>query len=164
MPIILDTNCFPEVFSATEYAPIKKWIIEWPWMIVYWWDKFIWELKQSERVLTLLGNFSKLGKVIKCPSIDVDNEQSKIEVIVTDPDFDDPHIIALAKVSKTLLVATKDKRSIRFVTDSSFYWSSKLTPKIYSWLSNAVLLSKKYIHKSNKDKCKTLKKTERPNI
>lgn len=164
MPIIIDTNCFPLFFEDLEYLPLRKWIIDWPWMIVYWGNKFNSELEKNERVLNLLINFSKIWKTIRGNTKLIDDEQSKIELLISDPDFDDPHLIALSKITKTLLIATKDKRSIKFLTRPSLYSSNKLIPKIYSWKRNKSILNKANIHRSNKTKCKILRNCEKPVI
>ncbi len=167
MAVIIDTNCFTLVFTNPKYISLKNWIVNWPWMIVLWWKCYYDELALSNKaILPLLKEFSKIWKVLKYDDAIIDSEQFKIETLETDPDFDDPHIIALAVISKVLIVATNDKRSMKFIKDRKFYSTSKLIPKIYSWTTKnpATILNISNIHSSNRWKCKILKNSEKPNI
>ena len=85
----------------------------------------------------------------------VDAEQARIEKMVTDDDFDDPHIPAIVIVSKCKIICSVDARSIKYVAQSKLYPKGIDIPKYYTGVKNKNLLCDKYIHDSYKplNKC-----------
>lgn len=160
MCVIVDTNTFGPVFNSKnekhqEFKPVLDWVLYGKGKFVIGGSKYMGELSKAKRYLSLLRtlNMNK-NKIVRLDDGQVDNEQKRIEALVTDPDFDDPHLPAMVIVSKCQVICSDDTRSIRFVTDPKLYPDGVKTPKYYTGKRNCDLLSDKYID----DKYKPLNK------
>lgn len=163
MCVIVDTNCFASVFDTksakhAEFSPVLDWILNGKGKLVYGGTKYIQELSKTKylKIFNILN--SKAKKVIVVDSVKVDEEQKRIESLITDPDFDDPHLPAIVIVSKCEVICTEDTRSVRFVTDGSLYPKGTNIPKYYTSSRNKNLLCDKYINKVYKPLKKCAKK------
>lgn len=159
MCIILDTNILSCVFSSTsirheDFEPVLKWITAGHGRIVYGGEKYKAEISKTPylKIFSILNTFNR---TIPLNDVLVDNEQHFIESIENDPDFDDPHIIAMVRVSGCKLICSNDIRSIRFVSDKKFYTSPIKPPKFYTKKRNRSLL--KDINIPTKYRCNNLK-------
>lgn len=157
MCIIIDTNTWAEVFDATakehnEFKPVLDWIAGENGIgrIVCGGTTYINEIPKKYRKLLKLYNDQR--KAIMIDSEVVDAQEIIIKDMVKNPDFDDPHIVALVRASGCRLVCTNDKRSFDFITGKDveakqFYSKEFLRPKIYHSSKNTDLLTKKNIPK-----------------
>ena len=151
MCIIIDINCLASVFERTsakhsEFEPVLNWILSGKGKIILGGTKYIEELKKTPKylkIIRLLGSSSK--KVIVIDKNKVDEEQAKIELLIIDKDFDDPHLPAIVIVAKCMLICSDDSRSTKFVTKSEIYPNGVTVPKYYMGLRNINLLCDKYI-------------------
>jgi rRNA-processing protein FCF1 len=147
MCIIIDANVFGSVFNTgskyhIEFKPIRDWIIEKDGRVVYGGTKYIKELCISGlyklyKDLRVGGRASRIDKEL------VDRKQREIELILSHPDFNDAHIIALVITSGCRLVCTQDKSFYPFLKNRRVYPQHFKTPKIYSGKKNRGLISKK---------------------
>ena len=164
MCVIVDTNCFASVFDSTsarhsEFSPILDWIINGKGKLIYGGSKYIQELEKSKKYLKIFSLLnSKAKKVVVVDRQKVDEEQSRIENLVIDPDFDDPHLPAIVIVAKCEIICTEDTRSVRFITDGRLYPKGVSIPKYYTSRRNTDLLCDKYINKRYKPLTKCAKK------
>lgn len=160
MCVIVDTNTFGPVFNDkdakhADFEPILHWVLYGKGKFVIGGSKYMGELKKAKRYLHLFGILNSYkDKIIKLDDQLVDNEQKRLETMVTDPDFDDPHLPAMVIVSKCQIICSDDTRSIRFVTDPRLYPDGVKTPKYYTGIRNRNLLCDKYVD----DKYKPLNK------
>lgn len=151
MPIIVDANCLSSVFDKTcndhsEFEPVFDWIINGKGKMIYGGAKYLKELSHCKRILPLINHLKNhKNKVIVLDSKRVDDLQKDIEALVDDPDFDDPHLIAMIAVSGCRLLCSKDERSERFILDKTLYPNGSKPPKYYKSKKNANLLSDSYI-------------------
>lgn len=144
MCIILDINILSSVFSQAamkheEFEPVLKWITEGHGRVVYGGTKYKKELRKTPylKIFSLLNIYNR---AIPLNDEEVDQEQQYVESLENDPDFDDPHIIAMVRVSGCKLLCSNDTRSIRFIRDKKFYTRPIRPPKFYTKRRNSSIL------------------------
>ena len=145
MAIIVDTNCFSRVFSRTnkehkDFVPVLDWIIYGNGFLVYGGSKYKKELVESATFFKLFRMLRDYHKAVPFPDDLIDKFQKKYEAMIQDPDFDDPHLPAIVRVSKCRLICTKDNRSKRFVTSPDMYPKHFHAPKYYTGLRDQDIL------------------------
>ncbi|MGB0930888.1 MAG: hypothetical protein ACPGVB_08940 [Chitinophagales bacterium] len=136
MCVIVDVNILGGVFDKNhsrfeDYEPIKKWVLEGKGKLVVGGSKYGEELKRVERYAKLIAELAKLGKVVVLKKQNVDNHQVVIEGKEKDPDFDDPHLIAMVVESGVRILCSDDKRADKFIKKRKFYPKGKKPPIIY---------------------------------
>lgn len=143
MPIIIDVNSIPAVFGPdssdhSDFEPVKNWIENGRGKMVYGGTKYIQELMLMRRYLTVLSQLRTARKIVvlKNEKVDADCEQ----VCSICGDFNDPHLVAIARVSGCRLICSKDREAYPFLVQRSFYQGICETPKIYSGSQNRDLL------------------------
>ncbi|KAF5038650.1 hypothetical protein DSECCO2_552070 [anaerobic digester metagenome] len=162
MAIIIDTNCFSNVFNRKsanhkEYKPVLDWIVQGKGVIVYGGSKYKNELKKAHKYLHILQLLRDIKKVHIGNSENIDRLQEEIEANRIDDDFDDPHLPAIVIDTKCRLICSEDKRSIPFVRDRNLYPNGFQIPVYYTGLRNKNILCDKYIHNDLKPLCKLRK-------
>ena len=151
MCVIVDTNCFANVFDPNsakfeEFKPVLDWVLEGKGKFIYGGTKYIEELKKARKFLKFFNVLkSKTNKVVVVDKERVDKEQERISQIITDKDFDDPHLPAIAIVARCQIICSVDTRSVRFVTLPNLYPKGVKIPRYYTGLRNKNLLSDNYI-------------------
>lgn len=150
MPVIIDTNCIAQVFSKSslnhkEFEPILNWILKGKGLMIMGGSKYKTELHKLHKYLKIIRYIKEAGKIYEGDCNLIDNYQKKVEEINTDPDFDDPHLVALAFITKCKIICSEDDRSIKHVTDSKYYPSGFRKPVYYKSSKNSDLLSEKYV-------------------
>jgi hypothetical protein len=145
MCIIVDTNVFSSVLdpesSDQNFKPIHDWIFSGNGKMVYGGKKYMEELTQSSKYVKIFNSLSRAGKTIHIVDAEVDDFQSKIEKIITDADFDDPHLIAIVAISGCRLICTKDSRCHKFLKIKEIYPKKSGVPKFYHNPSQRHLIS-----------------------
>lgn len=136
MCLIVDVNAFSCVFDKenkdhNKFEPIFEWIIHGKGKIIIGGAKYNKELRALSKYLRFLAAMNRAGKVVRLKDNCVDAEEARVRGLEADPDFDDPHLIAMVLVSGCRIVCTKDRRAIRFLKDRKFYSSVSLRPKVY---------------------------------
>lgn len=159
MAIIIDTNCFANVFSPksskhSEFKPVLEWILIGKGIMVYGGSKYKKELKKTPKYLRIIRLLKDVGKVLEGCQITIDEEQAKVEDLNEDADFDDTHLPAITIVTKCKLICSEDSRSIKHVTDRKYYPRGFSTPSYYTSSKNKSLLTDNYVDKSLKPLCK----------
>lgn len=159
MAIIIDTNCFANVFIRTsanheQFKPVLDWVVNGKGLFVYGGSKYLNELKKAPKYLPILRFLKDVNKVYKGNTDNIDRIQSEIEANITDTDFDDPHLPAIVIDTKCKLICSEDKRSITFVKDKALYPKGFSSPVYYTSSRNSDLLCDNYIHEDFKPLCK----------
>ena len=162
MAIIIDTNCFANVFNRKstnhkEYRPVLDWIVKGKGVVVYGGTKYIEELRKAPKYLPIMRLLREIDKVIIGNTENIDRLQAEIEANRIDVDFDDPHLPAIIIDTKCRLICSEDKRSIPFVRNRDLYPNGIHTPSYYTGLRNKNLLCDNYIHDDLKPLCKLKK-------
>lgn len=152
MCVIVDTNTFGPVFNEqnekhAEFKPVLDWVLHGKGKFVIGGSKYMGELKKASKYLKFFSVLAtyKTNKIITLKDADVDKEQERIEKMITDPDFDDPHLPAMVIVSKCQIICSVDTRSVKFVTDSQLYPKCIKVPCYYTGSRNKDLLCDKYV-------------------
>lgn len=145
MCIIIDANALGDVFNSNsqlhdEFKAVRDWILNGKGKVVYGGSKYRNELRRT-KYFKLIGQLKRARKAVVVDKEKVNAEQARIEALLTHPDFDDPHLIAIVCVSRCKLICSKDKRAYRFLKDKQFYPKGHDRPKIYSQKSNSDLLT-----------------------
>ena len=152
MCIIIDSDTFAAVFNAecaehAEFLPVYDWILEGKGKVVLGGSEYEAQLSRCGRYLNLFFELGKKGKVVVCPTDEIDQVQEELEAMVNRKQFDDAHIAAIVQVSGCKLVCTKDSRSLRFIKDPSLYRHPVRPPRIYSRAAHQHLLCDQNIAK-----------------
>lgn len=166
MAIIIDTNCFANVFNRksanhNEYIPVLNWIIKGKGIIIYGGTKYLAELRKTPKYLPIMRLLKDVNKVHVGNHANIDRLQAIIERNRVDADFDDPHLPAIIIDTKCRLICSEDKRSIPFVRDRALYPNGFATPSYYTSSRNGDLLCDNYIHADLKPLCKLKKEQMR---
>lgn len=145
MCIVVDPPTLIPMFKADDpehlnFAPVKEWIDTGPGKFVIGGKKFRAELMAVGTMIKLLTEFEKRGKVLRQNDADVDQHELTVRDIEPAKDFDDPHLVALVRVSGARLVCTRDQRSHKYLKESRFYEQTCGRPKIYTKAKNSSLL------------------------
>lgn len=165
MPIIIDTNCFSNVFSRNsakhnEFKPVLEWLISGNGMIVYGGQKYKGELKKASKFLKIFRLFKESGKVLIGNDFDIDILQQEIDKKNNVPEFNDTHLLAISISTKCQIICSEDTTSIKFVTDKKYSPKGFRVPVYYTSFQNKNLLCDKYVHKSLKPLSKMPKKIQ----
>jgi hypothetical protein len=126
MGVIIDVNRFHELFSsdiylktlASLYNPLGP-------RICYGGKKYLEEI--GEKNLKIIEEFSKINKTYKLNEKTINDKQSELETLFENPDFDDPHILAMCMICGCRLIISND---IRMKTPICHFFSEKKQPKL----------------------------------
>ena len=139
MCIVIDANTFSKVFnvkdsSHSEFEPVLDWIEKGKGKLVFGGSTYINEIGVRQRRILL--EYKKQGKVVTLDKSLVDSEEGVVKKLHTHKDFDDPHMVAIFRVSRCLLFCSGDKRANRFIKNQvknvDLYSGKAKPPKIYS--------------------------------
>ncbi len=163
MPIIVDTNCFANVFSRTsakhkDFEPVLSWVVEGKGLIIYGGTKYKRELKKAKKYLTIFRLLKEVGKVVYKLDDEIDELQNKIEAQKESSLFNDVHLLAISAVTKCRIICSEDTTSIPFVTDKKYLPKGTIKPVYYTSIKNKNLLCDKYVDDSLKPLC-TIKRS-----
>lgn len=164
MPVIIDTNCIASLFSKRDlrhkdFEPVLRWILSGKGMMVFGGTKYKQEIAKLHKYLPIVRLIKEAGKVLEGDSVLIDQYQQTVEEENDDDDFDDPHLVAIAFVTKCRVICSTDDRSIKHVTNSKYYPAKFKKPVYYKSTKNVNLLSDEYVDDSLKPLCKMSKKT-----
>jgi len=159
MPIIIDTNCFANVFSRSsskhaDFEPVLNWVLNGKGLIVYGGTQYKKELSKSNKYQYIFRLLKQTGKVIDKCDEEIDAIQAEIEEKVGNKDFDDIHLLAICLVTKCRIICSEDVRSIKFVCDKEYFPKGFKKPVYYTSEKNKDLLCDKYVSDNFKPLCK----------
>jgi len=142
MCIVVDTNRLASVLKKRtadheEFKPILNWIVNGRGAFVIGGTKYLCE---AIGFVKIFSELAKVNKVITINKQEVDREEAWAANQIHHPDFDDPHIIALLRVSGCKLICSSDARAYPFFKNKKFFSPVAKRPKIYSQKRNAALL------------------------
>lgn len=159
MAIIIDANCVANVFSKKavkheDFKPVLNWILLGKGLMIYGGTRYKKELAKTAKYLHIVRLLKEVGKAIEGSSMDIDKYQTRVEELCDDIDFDDPHLPAIAVVTKCKIICSEDTRSIPHVQNGKYYPNGFSTPVYYTSKKNKDLLTDKYVDKTLKPLCK----------
>ena len=110
MCLILDANCLHKVFPSTdkEFLPINLALTTSSAKLLYGGTKLLAEYKRVDSAWRMIVALDKAGRTRKVTDAEVDALESKLEA-TGQLQSDDPHVIALAKISGARLLCSHDK-------------------------------------------------------
>jgi len=164
MPIIVDTNCIANVFDTgsknhLKFKPVLDWIIKGKGKLVFGGTTYEKEMpKKYRRTFNIL---KKVSKTIEGDRKAIDQKEIENKNLIPDKDFDDPHIAAIAFISKCRLICSEDKRSIKFIKNKVLYSKDFVVPKFYTKAKNKDLLNDANIDDIYKPISKLAKKNQK---
>lgn len=165
MALILDTNCFANVFSPKsekhkEFKPVYNWIIYGKGILVYGGSKYKTELKKAVKYLHIFNLLKKVGKTYEGNNTNIDRLMNEVSSKIRNNNFDDPHLPAIVMDTKCIIICSEDHASIPFVTNPILYPNGFEKPKYYTGLRCVNLLSEKYVNDCLKPLCKMNKEQQ----
>jgi predicted nucleic acid-binding protein len=153
MCIIIDSCVLPKVFKKSDtqhekYREVCEWIISGEGTLVFGGTKFTNEIYNDHKwFIKALGLLLSHKKAKRIENKKVDDRQEIVERLETNPDFDDPHLVALIGVTGCRLICTGDDRAGKFLRKKALYPKGAKVPSIYKNSTNADLLVKANIGK-----------------
>lgn len=165
MALILDTNCFANVFSPksekhNEFKPVYDWIVSGKGILVYGGSKYKEELKKAVKFLKLFNLLKDSGKTYEGNCNNIDRLMAEVSGKISDKLFDDPHLPAIVLETKCVIICSEDHISIPFVTNPILYPKGFNIPKYYTGLKCTKLLTDKYVDDCFKPLCKMKKERQ----
>lgn len=123
-----------------KYLPVKNWVEKGIGKFVIGGSQYKLELSKIKSILPFLAEFERKGKIRRADDNAVDNEIPLIQRTEPSTDFDDPHLVALVRVSGCKLICIRDPRSHRFLRSGKLYKTLQCRPKLYTREKNVNLL------------------------
>ena len=139
MCVIIEANTAPRVFAQQpdpDFAPLLRWLLRGDGKLVTGGTNQA-ELFNVGRARAAIVELSRAGRTAIFPDSQIENEQTQIERRLT-LRSDDPHIIALGRVSRTRTLCTEDRDLMADFTDRRLIANPR--GKIYRNASHRALL------------------------
>lgn len=135
------------MFKSTDpehsvFAPVREWVTNGPGKFVLGGGKYRAELLSVRSILPILQELERRGKIIRRMDAEVDADEIEVKKIEPANDFDDPHLVALVRLTGCRLICLRDPRAHKFLRAPCFYRSASDRPKLYTRAKNATLLCK----------------------
>lgn len=145
MCIVVDPPLFIALFKDTDpdhgqFAPVLLWVTKGPGKFVLGGSTYNRELMNVKSILPSLVELERQRKLVRASQANVDIDEAVIKGIERCADFDDPHLVALIRVTGCKLVCVRDGRSHRFLRDTRFYHGIGARPSLYTREKNKHLL------------------------
>ena len=128
-----------------NFVPIRNWICSGPGKLVIGGTKYKSELMAVRSILSCILELERQGKVIRVCDVDVDSDETIVKKIEPANNFDDPHLVALIRLTGCKLICIIDPRAHKFLRSPRFYSSPKNRPSLYTRSKNSTLLTIKNI-------------------
>jgi hypothetical protein len=145
MCLVADPPTLVPIFKQADpdhaaFSPVKSWVISGPGKFVIGGSKYRAELNAVRSILPFLTELEKRGKIVRKSDAEVDAEERKVKLIEPSSDFDDPHLVALIRLTGCKLICVRDTRSHKFLRATRLYRVAKERPHLYTRAKNANLL------------------------
>ena len=126
--------------------PFLNWFILGSGQLVYGGTTYKNELIKVRYALNIIqrAHSLKRNKIIVCDDKSVDMNEKRIKGLITNKDFDDPHLIALVNVANCKVICTNDSRFHAYISIKQLYNKGVNIPSLYyNHTKHKQLLSKK---------------------
>lgn len=162
MCIILDACIISSVFNKNstnhnEYKPVLTWIIDGKGKIVYGGSKYLEEFRKLPRYRRIFTELKRSGKAVVLNKQDVDGLEKELILKISDPEFNDHHIISMIIISKCMLLCSSDHKAFKQIKNNKIYPNKVRPPRIYTGNRNSDLLCDRNIA----DICKPCQKGDK---
>lgn len=142
--IVIDSGAIPAVFgtpsSCNNFHEVREHLLKKLCPMVFGGDSFKRELATTAKYLGIINEFKKTGKLVTVSLDDkkINDEEKKVIRIGKNnkfKGFNDPHLIAILRISKCKGICTHDTEAHRFITNDAFFSTKK--PKIIGTRTSA---------------------------
>src|SRR5260370_40215365 len=147
MCLVIDICCIAVVFEGrskqhSKFVPVLNWI-NGNGRMIYGGSKYNAELGKARKFLPYVAELSRKRRTVQIPNADVDPIAAALKVKITDPQFNDEHLVALVIASRCCVVCTNDNSAITYLKRADLFagYDGVSRPKIFRG------------HKSHKDLC-----------
>ena len=144
MCMVIDANVFCSFFRTdapdhSEFAPALKWVTKGQGFLVYGGTKYKQELTCAPKYFQLFIELKNKNRVkeINCALVD---QHQRCVASLAENSCDDPHIIAIFRVSGCRIFCSNDKRSFEHIKNKKLYLKGQKIPLIYRKRKNMNLL------------------------
>lgn len=125
MCLVIDACCLAVVFDGgnkrhSAFAPVLQWINA-KGRMVYGGTKYNGELRKAPKFLPYIAELRKRRKTIQIPDTEVDPIAAQLKLKITDPNFNDEHLVALVIASRCCVVCTDDNVAIAYLKRSDLF-------------------------------------------
>lgn len=136
MALIIDTNRFNEFFEQPLYEKIRETLTKptGPKLLI---GGKTYRKELGEKRMKILEEYGNINKLITLSDDKVNTLENVLNDSYTHKDFDDPHIMAICKISGCRLIITND---IRMKTPIEHFFITKHRPKLITSDSNIDLI------------------------
>lgn len=150
MCLVVDTCCIYSVLDPTneahrDFAPVLKWITQGAGRFIYGGSSYKAELRRSVRILGLLKELERAGRIVHLCDKDVDDREDAVRALPCPSGFNDHHLVAMVIVSRCRIVCTVDEQAKEQLKTRELYPSGCKKPKIYCRESHKTLLREQYV-------------------
>lgn len=110
MCVIIDANVAAGVFAKPtnpDFKPLIDWIVQKDGKMVFGGTKNTTELNRVASASKRIREWARSGKAIQCRASEVDQESERVKAHCLS---DDPHVIALARLTRARTLCSCDQR------------------------------------------------------
>ena len=148
-PIIIDTCVLSKTFDTNndehkEFRPVLDALMRGKCTMLMGGTKYLGEVAKLKRLLTLINKMKRSSMIRRLDDQVVDRNQIRVEQLITHPDFDDPHLPAMAIVGNCHLICSDDRRCMKHIKNRVLYPTHFRTPRFYSREKHKKLLYDKW--------------------
>ena len=145
MCIVCDPPALLAVFKPdhekhSDFSAVKDWVLNGPGKLVIGGSQYKAELGRLRSLVPLIAELSRKRKIVSANDAAVDDGVAELKRVEPSTDFDDPHLVAIARETRCKLIGVIDPRSHRFLRRTDFYKQLKDRPSLYTRAKNAHLL------------------------
>lgn len=150
MCIIADPPTLIPIFKQTDpdhktFSAVLEWVKKGGGKFIVGGTKYANELKAVKSIIPFMQELSRQGKVFNANTEAVDKEEANLKTICPVVDFDDPHLVALVKITGCRLICVRDPRSHKYLRMNKLYRSPLDRPKLYTREKNKSILCQKNV-------------------
>lgn len=136
MCIVVDAPVLVPIFKASDpehgrFLPVHDWVRSGAGKLVLGGSKYKEELASVSSVLPVLMELERRGRVVRVSDALVDREMMIVTGLESSKDFDDPHLIAIVRVTGCRLVCLRDNRAHRFLVKVKLY-GGRARPRLFT--------------------------------
>lgn len=148
MCLVLDINVLlvfqTDSAAHTEFAPVMNWVTRGAGFLVYGGTRYKQELARAAKYVPYFVELRRANRLREVNSGLVDSHQKTVESLAPAA-CDDPHIIAIFRVSGCRVFCSNDKRADEHTKNEQLYLPGQKPPSIYRGRKHRRLLCKKNI-------------------
>jgi len=136
--VVIDACCLVKVFDPLnreheDFVPVWEWISHGRGRMIFGGTKYLTELSRVKRVVPLVNELQRKGRVRLVPMANVDALAEQLKQRVSDRAFNDEHLMAIVIVSGCRVVCTDDEVAMPYLKRAELFADyDRKHPKIYN--------------------------------